>query len=298
LRDPAAITDRLAELRRIVLAWLTRDRMTVCLVGLFYFLIFCWPRVHMFEVAAWAGAALGAAATGLFGLTFRHPVRVRIGRLGMRYRNVRRIAGTVAAIGISLFMVYHAGLHFRSPPPPIWPMTDEHKFGVGLVHLTNDPDHRYEQQLANALGELDPGLRVQVLRFDTTIAAGGLFDEIDTDRLLTALSILIESKAQVLIRGGVHRVGGEDVVVLYETPTFVGYGLGGTADPRDFRFPQLPPAQLAGVVCLVIASGSLSRFNGADRPNLTSIDPLIERVRALADDPAPVRLERGHPGAR
>jgi hypothetical protein len=284
--NATAITARIEQLRRLALIWFTRERVAAGLLGISYFLIFLWPRTHLFVVAAWTAGLLGGAGALLLGLTFLHTVRVRIGRSGMRYRQIRLIAATVATIGLSLFAVQRAGLKFRSPAGANGPVADENRFGVGIVHFVSDPDHLFEKQFAQAIGDLNSSLRVQVLRFDATLPSSGMLDEVDTDHIQMALTMLLQSKARMLIRGEIRHTDGRERPQLYETPAIGGRAFGGAALPRDFRFPDLPPAYLVRVVRLVVASESLNYFSGVDRPDLTLIDPLIEPVRALADDTA------------
>jgi hypothetical protein len=64
---------------------------------------------------AWAGILCGA----FYALTFWSKVRIRIGRLGLRYKVVRRSAAWISAIGLSYLLTVSISLAIRTEPSSV-----------------------------------------------------------------------------------------------------------------------------------------------------------------------------------
>jgi hypothetical protein len=88
--------------------WMTRNRVVLSVVGLFLLVIVLAPGVHVVRIFVALAAFAGSLASILFGLTFWKKSRVQIGRLKLRYKQVRRSAGAIAVGGLALFLAQQA----------------------------------------------------------------------------------------------------------------------------------------------------------------------------------------------
>lgn len=79
------------------------------------------PEVQVVSTFVALAALMGTLASILFALTFWNKARVRIGRLKLRYKQVRRFAGAIAVGGFALFLAQRISLAVWhvSPTPQV-----------------------------------------------------------------------------------------------------------------------------------------------------------------------------------
>jgi tetratricopeptide (TPR) repeat protein len=98
---------------------MTRNRAVVGAIGALFLFIFLAPEAQVVSAFVALAALTGTLASILFALTFWGKARVRIGRLSLRYKQVRRCTGAIAVSGLSLLLAQRISLavwHISSTP--------------------------------------------------------------------------------------------------------------------------------------------------------------------------------------
>src|SRR6266849_8570177 len=133
-------------------SWLTRGRALAGAFGIALIPVFIWPHSRMAVDLVIVTAVPGLLGATLWGLTFWSKARVQIGRLKLRYKTVRRIAGAVALIGLPFLLVQRTSIFLRAPreiasesseaypDPTQWRM----RLVVAIAHLEGDDGNRVE----------------------------------------------------------------------------------------------------------------------------------------------------------
>lgn len=80
---------------------ITRAHDFDCALGLTLVIVLPAPGAHLVKTFVGLTALIGTVAAILFVMTFWAKVRVRIGRLNLRYKLVRRRTGSIAVLGLS-----------------------------------------------------------------------------------------------------------------------------------------------------------------------------------------------------
>jgi tetratricopeptide (TPR) repeat protein len=271
------------------------DSLAVALV-LVLAIVAIWPHSRLVTDLVLVTAIPGSIAAIVWGLTFWQKARLQIGRIKLRYKSVRRIAGIAALFCLPFLLLQQASIYLRGPnmlreravdvsglsePYPKlgkW----EIRVVVAISHLEGDEGHKIEGQLRDALANLDPRLHVTPVILNRTITLSGRPQGVAH---LDAIASVNNTRVESLIWGGVKGVPNAAVGPLYAT-RFGDYPqFGGAFLPGDFKLPALPTDDLCKVLRLIVATDSAEfmatykiKFGGA-------LEPVIREVSAIVNDP-------------
>jgi tetratricopeptide (TPR) repeat protein len=255
-----------------------------------------WPHSRVVIDLVLVTAIPGSIAAIVWGLTFWQTARVQIGRLKLRYKSVRRIAGIAALSCLPFLLLQQASIYLQGPnmlrevPPEIAaasaPYPDVEKRRVHLVfaiaHLEGDKGRQFEARLRDALSNIDPRLHVTPVILNSTIAVSGRPQGLAH---LDALNSVTNVRAEALIWGGIGGASSPSVGPLYETKFGSDAQFGGVYLPSDFKLPELPPDDLCKVIRLIVATQSAESMRQWTYKFGDALEPIIRETRALADDP-------------
>jgi len=271
------------------------DSLAVAVI-LAVFVVAIWPHSRAVIDLVLVTAIPGSIAAIVWGLTFWQTARVQIGRLKLRYKSVRRIAGIAALSCIPFLLLQQASIYLQGPnilrevPPEIAaasaPYPDVEKRRIHLVfaiaHLEGDKGQQFEARLRDALSNIDPRLHVSPVILNYTIAVSGRPQGLAH---LDALNSVTNVRAEALIWGGVGGAGPSSVGPLYETKFGSDAQFGGVYLPADFKLPELLPDDLCKVIRLIVATQSADLMHQWTFKFGDALEPIIRETRALADDP-------------
>jgi hypothetical protein len=255
-----------------------------------------WPRSRLVIDLVLVTAIPGSIATIVWGLTFWQKARVQIGRLKLRYKSVRRIAGIAALSCIPFLLLQQASIYLRGPnilrqtPPDIAaasaPYPDVEKWRIRVVfaiaHLEGDKGQQFEGRLHDALSNIDPRLHITPVILNSTIAVSGRPLGLAH---LDALNSVTNVRVEALIWGGVGSASLPTVGPLYETKFGSDPQFGGVYLPSDFKLPELPPDDLCKVIRLIVATQSAESMRQWMFKFGDALEPIIRETRAITDDP-------------
>jgi tetratricopeptide (TPR) repeat protein len=255
-----------------------------------------WPHSGLIVDLVFITAIPGSIAAIVWSLTFWQKARVQIGRLKLRYKAVRRIAGIAAVICLPFLLLQQASIYLQGPnilrelPPEVadarapYPKLGEWKIRVvvAIAHLEGDDGQKIEGQLRDALANLDPRLHVTPVILNRTIAASGRPQGIAH---LDALEAVTGVRVESLIWGGVKGVSNAAVGPLYATKFSDYPQFGGAFLPSDFKLPELPPDDLCKVLRLIVATDSAEFMVRYKIKFGDALEPLIREVSAIVSDP-------------
>lgn len=251
-----------------------------------------WPHSRLVVDLVLITAIPGLIAGVVWLLTFWQKARVQIGRLKLRYKPVRRIAGIAALFCMPFLLLQQASIYLQGPnilreraidvtglsEPYPKPAKWKIRVVVAIAHLEGDEGHKIEDQLRDGLANLDPRLHVTPVILDRTIT---LLRRPQGIAHLDALTSVTDVGVDSLIWGGVKGAHSPAVGPLYDTEFGDNPQFGGGYLPGDFKLPELPPDDLVKVLRLVIATDtaqSMSEFKIAFRDALV---PLIGEAREM-----------------
>jgi tetratricopeptide (TPR) repeat protein len=254
-----------------------------------------WPRSRMVSDLVLVTAIPGSIAAIVWGLTFWQKARVQIGRLKLRYKPVRRIAGIAALSCLPFLLLQQASIYLQGPnilrvpavdvtglsEPYPQPAKYSIRVVVAIAHLEGDDGHKIEGQLHDALASLDPRLHVIPVILNRTITLSGRPQGIAH---LDALTSVTDVRVSTLIWGGVKGAPAPAVGPLYATQFGDNPQFGGSYLPGDFKLPELPLDILSQVISLMVATQSAELMGQSDIKFGDALQPQIEQVRAIADD--------------
>jgi tetratricopeptide (TPR) repeat protein len=152
---------------------MTRNRVVLSLVGLFLLVIVLAPGVHVVRTFVALAAFTGSLASILFVLTFWKKSRVQIGRLKLRYKQVRRSAGAIAVGGFALFLAQRISLAVwhRSPTPQVTTT----RFAADRLKILADLKARRFDALEKELRSYQEQAEREVSMEDNAVFAIGAF---------------------------------------------------------------------------------------------------------------------------
>ena len=251
-----------------------------------------WPHARLMVVLVFITAIPGLVAAIVWSLTFWREARVGIGRLKLRYKAVRRIAGIAALSCLPFLLLQQASIYLqgpnilREPPPELAPYPKLAKWKIHLVvaiaHLEGDDGKRIEGRLFDALAGLDPRLKVTPVILNRTISASRRPQGIAH---LDALEAVSGVRVESLIWGGVKGDPNAAVGPLYATKFRDYPQFGGAFLPGDFKMPALPPDDLCKVLRLIVATDSAEFMVRYKIKFGDALEPLIREVSAIVNDP-------------
>lgn len=269
----------------------SRRRLTgaaLCVFAGALTIVYLFPRIALARGLAEIAFAAGAIAAAICALTWRRAARVRIGRLGLRFRAVRRAGAIAAAASIAIPALWTVAL-WRSPIGGLRTVASDASapvpatFTVAIAQLADDPNDRARQSLIRDLKRFTRGLPLTLKPVNGTIrlgpppaAPGWLSHEQAYDQEIAA-------GANLILWGRVETASDSERIELFETSVEDAAAFGGVRDPLDFALPRLRPAELAPIVALMLAT-HLADSPLRARPGVTdALDASIARVRALSD---------------
>ena len=254
-----------------------------------------WPHSRLIVDLVFITAIPGSIAAIVWSLTFWPKARVQIGRLKLRYKAVRRIAGIAALSCLPFLLLQQASIYLQGPnilrelPPQVAeakaPYPDVEKRRIRLVfaiaHLEGDKGQQLEARLRDALSNIDPRLHITPVILNSTIAVSGRPLGIAH---LDALDSVTKVRVDALIWGGAGGAPRPAVGPLYETKFGSDSQFGAVYLPSDFKLPELPPDDLVKVVRLIVAAQSADSMRQWMFKFGDALEPIIRETRALADD--------------
>ena len=231
--------------------WLNlADSLAVAIV-LVLAIVAIWPRSRLVSELVRVTAIPGLIAATVWAFTFWHRARIQIGRLKLRYKSVRRIAGICAILFLPFLILQHVSIYLQGPnilrelPPEVAearaPYPDVEKWRIRVVfaiaHLEGDKGQQLEGRLRDALSNIDPRLHITPIILNSTIAVSGRPQGIAH---LDALNSVTNVRVEALIWGGATGGSPPAVGPLYETkfgsdPQFGGVYLHRTSSCRSCR---------------------------------------------------------------
>jgi tetratricopeptide (TPR) repeat protein len=255
-----------------------------------------WPHSRLMVDLVFITAIPGSIAAIVWSLTFWQEARVQIGRLKLRYKMVRRIAGIAALSCLPFLLLQQASIYLQGPnilrelPPEVAeataPYPDVEKWRIRVVfaiaHLEGDNGQQLEGRLRDALSNIDPRLHITPVILNSTIAVSGRPQGIAH---LDALNSVTKVRVEALIWGGAGGAPRPAVGPLYETKFGSDSQFGAVYLPSDFKLPELPPDDLVKVVRLIVATQSAESMREWMFKFGDALEPIIRETRALADDP-------------
>jgi tetratricopeptide (TPR) repeat protein len=267
------------------------DSLAAALVLVLVIVAIC-PHSRLVIDLVLVTAIPGLIAAIVWGLTFWRRARVQIGRVKLRYKPVRRIAGIAALFCLPFLLLQQASIYLQGPnilreravdvtglsEPYPKPAKWKIRVVVAIAHLEGDEGRKIEDQLRDGLANLDPRLHVTPVILNRTITLLGRPQGIAH---LDALTSVTDVRVDSLIWGGVKGAHSPAVGPLYDTEFGDNPQFGGGYLPGDFKLPELPPDDLVKVLRLVIATDtaqSMSDFKIGFRDTLV---PLIGEAREM-----------------
>ena len=255
-----------------------------------------WPHSRLVVDLVLLTAIPGSIAAIVWLLTFWQKGRVQAGRLKLRYKSVRRIAGIAALLCLPFLFLQQTSIYIRGPnslrelPPEVAearaPYPDVEKWRIRIVfaiaHLEGDKGQQLEARLRDALSNIDPRLHTTPVILNRTIAVSGRPQGIAH---LDALNSVTSVRVEALIWGGTGGALHPAVGPLYETKFGSDPQFGSVYLPSDFKLPELPPDDLVKVLRLIVAAQSADSMRQWMFKFGDALEPIIRETRALADDP-------------
>jgi tetratricopeptide (TPR) repeat protein len=277
--------------------WLKLADSVAVAVVLVLVIVAIWPRSRLVIDLVLVTAIPGLIAAIVWGLTYWQKARVQVGRLKLRYKSVRRIAGITAIFCLPFLLLQQASIYLQGPnilretPPEIAeasaPYPDVERERIRLVfaiaHLEGDKGQQLEARIRDALSNIDPRLHVTPVILNSTVAVSGRPQGLAH---LDALNSVTNVRVEALIWGGVGGASPRSVGPLYETKFGSDAQFGGVYLPSDFKLPELPPDELCKVIRLIVATQSAESMRQWMFKFGDALEPIIRETRALADDPA------------
>jgi len=167
--------------------WLRLVDSLAVAIALVLVIVAIWPRSRLVIDLVLITAIPGLIAAIAWGLTFWQKARVLVGRLKLRYKSVRRIAGLTALFCLPYLLLQQASIYLRGPNILREPAVDvsglsepypklakwKIRVVVAIAHLEGDDGHKIEGQLRDALTNLDPRLPVTPIILNRTITISG-----------------------------------------------------------------------------------------------------------------------------
>jgi len=95
--------------------WLKLADSLAVAVVLVLVIVAIWPHSRLAIDLVVVTAIPGLIAASVWGLTFWQKARVQVGRLKLRYKSVRRIAGITALFCLPFLLLQQASIYLRGP---------------------------------------------------------------------------------------------------------------------------------------------------------------------------------------
>ncbi len=276
-------------------SWLNLADSTAAAVVLVLVIVAVWPHSRPVIDLVLVTAVPGSIAAIVWGLTFWQKARVQIGRLKLRYNQVRRIAGIAALSCLPFLLLQQASSYLQGPNVLREPAVDvtglsepypkpakwEIRVGVAIAHLESDDGHKLEGQLHDALANLDPRLHVTAVILNRTITLAGRPQGMAH---LDAVQSVTDLRVDTLIWGGVKGARSPAVGPLYATEFGDEPQFGGGYIPGDFKLPELPPDELCKVLRLIVATDTAQYMSAYKIEFRDALVPLIGGASEMIKD--------------
>ena len=275
--------------------WLNLADSLAAAIVLVLVIVAIWPHSRLVHDVVLMTAIPGLIAATVWAFTFWHRARVQIGRLKLRYKPVRRIAGICALLCLPFLLLQQASIYLQGPnilrvrPVDVTGLTEpypkparwEIRVVVAIAHLEGDDGQKIEGQLRDALTNLDPRLHVTPVILNRTITLSG---RPQSKAHLDALKSVTDVRVDTLIWGGVKTAPSPSVGPLYATEFGDYPQFGGGYIPGDFKLPELPPGDLVKVLRLMIATDSAEFMSAYKIKFRDALEPLIGEAREMLED--------------
>jgi tetratricopeptide (TPR) repeat protein len=273
--------------------WLNLADSVAATIVLVLVIVAIWPRSRLVIDVVLVTAIPGLIAATVWSITFWRRARVQIGRLKLRYKPVRRIAGICALLFLPFLILQQVSIYLQGPnilrvrPVDVTGLTEpypkparwEIRVVVAIAHLEGDDGQKIEGQLRDALSNLDPRLHVSAVILNRTFTP--------SNRLqahLDAVASVTNLRVDTLIWGGVKTATAPAIGPLYATEFGDYPQFGGGYIPGDFKLPELPPGDLVKVLRLMIATDSAQFLLAYKIKFQDALEPLISEARAMLED--------------
>jgi tetratricopeptide (TPR) repeat protein len=273
--------------------WLNLADSVAAAIVLVLVIVAIWPHSRLVHDVVLVTAIPGLIAATVWAFTFWHRARVQIGRLKLRYKPVRRIAGIAALLCLPFLLLQQASIYLQGPnilrvrPVDVTGLTEpypklarwEIRVVVAIAHLEGDDGQKIEGQLRDALSNLDPRLHVTAVILNRTFTP--------SNRLqahLDAVSSVTNLRVDTLIWGGVKSAPPPAVGPLYATEFGDYPQFGGGYIPGDFKLPELPVGDLVKVLRLMVATDSAQFMSAYKIKFQDALTPLIDKAREMLED--------------
>lgn len=253
--------------------------------------VYLWPHTDLTNDLVFIASIPGAFAALVFGLTFWHRARVQIGRLQLKYKTVRRIAGTTALVGLSLLLIQRVSIGVEKHRWKEWraardqyymAQRAQYRFNLAFTHLQHDEKDQVLNRLTEALSGLDKRLAISTITVERTLAPSG--DQSGVWHI-EAAQLADDVRADAVIWGKVGPGRFAGLGPVFDTDASDRVPLAGAYLPSDFTLPELAIDDFCEVLRLVAGTESallMIQWHYDDFDN--ALEPLIKAVRTLADD--------------
>jgi tetratricopeptide (TPR) repeat protein len=265
--------------------WLTLRRGLLAAYGIVLLSIYLWPDADLIVEIILLATIPGTLATMVWGLTFWQPARVQIGRRQLKYKAVRRVAALIALACLPFLTTRYLSIWVHQPPDRSeeiaqgWQeLRARYRFVVAFSHLEGDKGDKLMAQMTEALSKLDPRLSVTAIVVNHRIPTSGQTQGMGH---LDALDIASTARANMLIWG---KASPEQIGPVYATDASYEEPFAGVYLPADFTLPDLPGENFCDVLQLVVATRSAAVLTDWSFEFGDALQPLIKKVRCMADD--------------
>ena len=253
--------------------------------------VFLWPHTDLTVVLVLLTSIPGLIGLTLWGLSFWHKARVQIGRLQLRYKRVRYVAGVIAVICLLVPFAQYLGLRVENHMHSVWASRwaqyyrasrAQYRFVVAFTHFDGDEKDRVAGALMESLEKIDSRLAVSPDIVNHTIVISGNNPGIGH---LEALGIAGDASADMVIWGKADMTSDRVTGPIYLTNHGEETSFSGAYLPGDFKLPDIPSDQLSEVLQMIVATNSATVMHQMSFPFGDALESPIKRVRILADDP-------------
>ena len=245
-------------------AKLTWIRAALGILGILLLNVLIWPHARLIVEIVSLSTVIGILSAAVCGLTFSATVRVQIGQLKLRYKDVRRISAAIALVGFSFLAAERFSTRLWS--------RDSTGFVVTVAPFENDVDHQVQDELIETLNRMDPRLKVRAIGLGHATP-----DNVTPAELSRTAN---QTHAMAMLWGSVGSAAGNRTVTLFWTGTPTAASTSNWGAPTSV---ELPVQDVAPYLTLAVAaqdteSGELGKESG------DVLKPLIETARATVDD--------------
>jgi tetratricopeptide (TPR) repeat protein len=247
--------------------------------------VYFFPAGRASRDLAITGGAIGLAAATLCGLTWRRAIRIRIGRMGLRFRGVRLAAGVVAAIALLLPLLWvAAGWRYAYSPARFLAETRPPKtLTVAVAKFDGDYDDRIRERFVTKLRAFTAGLPISCELLDAAIPIEPKRDTPDWISREQAAERGRAAQSQIILWGRVESGGNGRRIALFEEGLGYADQFGQGWLPNGYDSPRLDPETVALHATVMILSMLVYSQHHNNSQVVNRLDALTARLRNLSD---------------